>query len=193
VRTDPEPTLRAVPDPEPESEGAAVTAEATDILDEFRAGGGGETSMEETLAELHDDESTPSGPNLIDQALEASSEAEGDGAAEAEADAEVHEEPAEAEASADEVPEGTDAPEQGEVIPMTAHRTPKSPAPRARGEQAAEAAEPGSLTLTLSGNMSLRLQYDCEGQSITVGLVDHCLVVALADGTEFKIPVRRGA
>jgi hypothetical protein len=51
----------------------------------------------------------------------------------------------------------------------------------------------GSLSLTLSGSMTLRLKYEYNGQDVTIRFVDHCLRVELSDGTEFKIPVARAA
>jgi hypothetical protein len=51
----------------------------------------------------------------------------------------------------------------------------------------------GALTMTLRGNMTLRLQYEIEGQTVTIGFADHALKVQLADGTEFKIPMRNRA
>lgn len=52
----------------------------------------------------------------------------------------------------------------------------------------------GCLTMTLKGNMTLKLQYDFDGQCVAVGFSDGALKIELADGTEFKIPVhgRRG-
>ena len=52
-------------------------------------------------------------------------------------------------------------------------------------------AENGSLTMKLTGNMTLTLQYDFEGEAVKVSFADHSLKVQLSDGTEFKIPVRR--
>lgn len=52
--------------------------------------------------------------------------------------------------------------------------------------------EDGCLTLKLTGEVRLELQYEAEGQIVTVGFADQCLTVCLADGTEFKIPVSRG-
>jgi hypothetical protein len=48
----------------------------------------------------------------------------------------------------------------------------------------------GALTMTLRGNMTLKLQYETEGQVVSIGFADHALRVQLADGTEFKIPMR---
>ena len=50
----------------------------------------------------------------------------------------------------------------------------------------------GSLTMTLNGSMTLKLQYEVEGQMVAVSFVDQTLVVKLADGAEFKIPLHRG-
>jgi hypothetical protein len=165
--------------PAAEAPAAEAPAAEEDILGEFRAGAGGsDSSMEDTLSALpEDEEATPAGPNLIDQALEASAEEE---APVAEAPAESTE-PEETYAEAEE-------PSQGEVIPMTPRQNAK-PAPT----PAASTAEHGSLTLTLSGNMTLNLAYECDGQSVTLGFSDHCLLIQLADGSEFKIPVRRAS
>ncbi len=48
-----------------------------------------------------------------------------------------------------------------------------------------------SLTMSLTGSMTLRLKYEFAGQEVTVGFTDEYLKVELADGTEFKIPVGR--
>jgi hypothetical protein len=163
----------------PEAAADPAPQEAGDILDEFRAGGGSETSMEETLGSLQEEEGNPSGPNLIDQALEASQEEE-TAVAEAEAEAEA---PADEEPVAEEEEHS-----QGEVIPMSPRHAQKN-TPAADSPST----EQGSLTLTLSGNMTLSLNYECDGQSVTLGFHDHCLIIQLADGSEFKIPVRRAA
>ncbi len=52
-------------------------------------------------------------------------------------------------------------------------------------------AQGGELTLSLTGDISLRLRYQIEGQDIVIGFKDHALQVRMNDGTEFKIPVRR--
>jgi len=54
-----------------------------------------------------------------------------------------------------------------------------------------DGAPEGTLTMTLTGNMSLRLNYECDGQAVMVGFENGSLKVELADGTEFKIPVSR--
>ena len=53
------------------------------------------------------------------------------------------------------------------------------------------APENGELTLSLTGNMTLRLKYQYEGNDVMIGFKDHALQVRMSDGTEFKIPVRR--
>jgi hypothetical protein len=61
-----------------------------------------------------------------------------------------------------------------------------SPArPRAAGE--------GALSMTLTGSMRLSLKYEQDGQEVCVSFTDQFLMVSLADGTEFKIPVARAA
>lgn len=47
----------------------------------------------------------------------------------------------------------------------------------------------GCLTMTLTGNMNLKLKYEYGGQEVTVGFNDQFLIVQMADGTEFKVPV----
>jgi hypothetical protein len=49
----------------------------------------------------------------------------------------------------------------------------------------------GSLTMTLTGNMTLKLKYEFEGQEVTVSFADQALSVKMTDGTEFKVPVSR--
>jgi hypothetical protein len=49
----------------------------------------------------------------------------------------------------------------------------------------------GSLTMTLTGNMTLKLKYEFEGQEVTVSFADQALSVKMTDGTEFKVPVAR--
>lgn len=48
-----------------------------------------------------------------------------------------------------------------------------------------------SLTMSLTGSMTLKLKYEFAGQEVTVGFTDEFLKIELADGTEFKIPVGR--
>lgn len=49
----------------------------------------------------------------------------------------------------------------------------------------------GTLAMTLTGKMNLKLKYEFDGQEVTVGFDDHMLCVELSDGTEFRIPVRK--
>lgn len=50
----------------------------------------------------------------------------------------------------------------------------------------------GTVSLTLSGNMTLKLKYEFEGQDVMISFVDQALRVQMSDGTEFKVPVTRG-
>ncbi len=63
----------------------------------------------------------------------------------------------------------------------------------AQPQPGATAGNDGSLTLTVSGAMTLKLRYEGGGQDITIGFTDNSLSVTLADGTEFKVPVTRTA
>jgi hypothetical protein len=45
--------------------------------------------------------------------------------------------------------------------------------------------------MTLTGSMRLALKYEQAGQEVSVRFDSEFLMVSLADGTEFKIPVGR--
>ncbi len=47
----------------------------------------------------------------------------------------------------------------------------------------------GCLTMTLNGKMTLKLNYESGGKSVTVSFNNENLVIQLSDGAEFKIPV----
>jgi hypothetical protein len=49
----------------------------------------------------------------------------------------------------------------------------------------------GTLSMTLTGNMTLKLKYEFEGQEVTISFADQALRVQMTDGTEFKVPVAR--
>ena len=62
------------------------------------------------------------------------------------------------------------------------------------GDQPMESnSEEGSLTMTLKGNMTLKLNYECAGQSVTVSFSEDALKIQMADGAEFKIPVHKNS
>ena len=50
---------------------------------------------------------------------------------------------------------------------------------------------PGELTMTISGSMRLNLCYAAGGQSVAISFENGALCVALADGTEFRVPMNR--
>lgn len=159
---------------------AAPVEEEPNVMEEFQAGSG-EVSMEETLADLKDEE--PSGPNLIDQAMEAEAARDAAGKTDEKHDEllEEYESDALDEAVAREEQEALEEleeVEQEEEVTM-------SEAPR-RGRSLGS-----SVSLKLAGEMTLKLSYEFEGQEVTIGFVDGALKVELSDGTEFKIPVRR--
>lgn len=58
-------------------------------------------------------------------------------------------------------------------------------------KNASVTSEEGTLSMTLTGSMTLKLKYEYEGQEVLVGFQDGSLCIQLADGAEFKIPVSR--
>lgn len=168
------------------------TGEGPSSIAEFQAGSG-EVSMEETLSNLKDDE--PSGPNLIDQTIQAESEAEAS-ASDTDSDEESElldqdEATALEEAIEAEEAEAEEFEEETEVIENTAppKARPRPVIPMRQKNVSGEAS--GSVAVTLSGNMTLKLSYEFEGQEVSISFDDGALQVELSDGTEFKIPVRR--
>jgi hypothetical protein len=75
-------------------------------------------------------------------------------------------------------------------MPSVSRATFQPIAPRS---QSSRPGESGSLSMTLSGSMTLSLKYEMDGQEVTIGFDDSFLHLSLADGTEFKIPVGRSA
>ncbi len=143
--------------------------------------------MEETLGDLKDEE--PSGPNLIDQAMEA--EAAREAAAKEE---EKHDElldQAEAEALDDAIAAEEEAALQEVHAEEQEEEVTMSEAPRRGRSSHSNDSKGGHVAVKLSGDMTLRLSYEFEGQEVTIGFTDGSLRVELSDGTEFKIPVRR--
>lgn len=179
------PTLSVVPQATDVEEQVEVQPEE-DALSEFRAAVGEESSLEETLSELKDEGQGGSG--LLDevQALHEQVETESH---EAQFDSMTG-----AQEAADEITSVARNNQEVEHIasfgtPQANYETPKQETfmEKPTGSDSSE----GSLTMTLTGNMSLKLRYEFEGQEVTVGFVDNFLQVTLADGTEFKVPVAR--
>jgi hypothetical protein len=52
--------------------------------------------------------------------------------------------------------------------------------------------EPGTLSLSVSGEMTLKLCYEQDGNHVTVHMKEDAMCIELSDGTEFKVPLRRG-
>ncbi|MGK5083286.1 hypothetical protein WDW37_08260 [Bdellovibrionota bacterium FG-1] len=158
-----------------------------------------ETSIEETLGSLKDEEPS-AGPNLIDQAIEAQPD---------EAQPEV-----EAQAVQDQVeaiqaqpvssfsPEVFDEAIEAVIEPVepvaaqpqaTVHHLPRSAPIQETTPMKENTSSDASISVKLSGTMTLKLSYEFEGQEVTVSFNDGALRVELSDGTEFKIPVRRNS
>jgi hypothetical protein len=160
------PKLKAVPDVAPDP----VEPEVETGAEEFR-GSGDDASMEETLGAMKGE---PHEGGLLSEATETDENVqEQEEVAEAEAPA--------AEAEAEEVVAEQVEEEEGEEIMAKNYE-------QGGGGGNSE----GNLTMTLSGSMTMRLKYECDGQEVTVGFANGALKVQLADGTEFKIPVARG-
>lgn len=64
-------------------------------------------------------------------------------------------------------------------------KSPSSPEPEVTPPQE------GCLSMTLTGNMTLQLKYECDSQMATISFKQGALVVLLKDGTEFKIPMNK--
>ena len=129
-----------------------------DIMKEFQSGGS-DASMEETLAELHEDESS-TGHGALDEALaQTGTEDSTETATETETDF---------------------APSDDLGAPAMEHDDSSD----------FNDSENGQLSMTLQGSMTLKLKYELEGQEVSVQFSDQTLRVTLADGTEFKIPMR---
>lgn len=165
----------------------------TDPLEEFRASGGGEPSLEDTLADLRDDgasgggvlgaldeETEPemgdlSSPDIDREDALARAEREVEEAFEDDGDAELDSRQLE-EIHEEEIENSISTSEDDQMSHDEDKKT---------GD--------GSLSMTLRGNMTLKLQYEIEGQAITIGFTGDAMRVQLADGTEFKIPIRRNS
>ena len=135
------------------------------IMDEFRSGSSDEPSMEETLSDLRDE--GPSGPSLLDDPVEIEEEVR-TGPQEPEATEEFEE----------------DESDEEETLEMEMSEIEEE------GETMSNFEGDGTMTMVLNGNMTLKLKYEIDGQEVTIGFADKMLKVQLADGTEFKIPLR---
>jgi hypothetical protein len=216
----PAPRAQAAPVPVAAQPASEPSAAEPNVMEEFQ-GGSGDVSMEETLANLKDDE--PSGPNLIDQAMEAEAAAQAEEAESAEvaevgeiAEVEAMEDPSEElldDAETEALDEAVAEAEKAAILAAA-----EAEAAVAEADAAAEAlaqeedlvdeemeevpmseaprrgrtpSHQPTVSMKLTGDMLLRLSYDFEGQEVVVGFSDGALRVQLSDGTEFKIPVRR--
>lgn len=153
---------------------APTTAQATQssaepeemTIEDFR-GGADDASMEETLGNLAEE---PASGGMLADAEEEIPEPTGDDAIEAELAAALAE-------------------QKEETVSVTELK-PKSRS-RSTNPEPASGGQEGTLTLSLTGSMTLKLRYECEGQEVTIGFSGDALRVELSDGTEFKVPVNR--
>ncbi|HLD99020.1 MAG TPA: hypothetical protein VJB59_02110 [Bdellovibrionota bacterium] len=150
--------------------GESAEEPSADAMGEFHASEG-DVSMEETLGDLKEEESS-TGNSLLDQiGTEQATAAE-------ESETNMSLDNVESDNAGD-FSSDLETEEEVEQRPV------RTSAPSRAG------ASEGALTMTLTGNMTLSLKYDFEGEEVIVGFTDHTLKVQLSDGTEFKIPVRR--
>ncbi|MCC7440894.1 MAG: hypothetical protein IT285_04640 [Bdellovibrionales bacterium] len=129
-------------------------------------GSSDDASLEDTLVGL-EEEAPATGASLLDADLEASL-ADDSGALE-----EVE----------DEVSKIVDQISVKKEKPMTAMK---------RTEAPPGAAQEGSLTLSVTGAMTLKLRFEGGEQDVELAMTGDALVVKLSDGTEFRIPVKTG-
>jgi hypothetical protein len=144
---------------------SAADADLEKELEGFRSAGG-EASMEDTLSDIKE-EAPPSGKSLLDADV-----------AETETVAEESKEESKDDYDADELEQELEKElaeqEEAKVIPYRSNN---------------QSSEDGALTLTLKGDINLKLRYESGGQDVSVSFSDGFLHVELADGSEFKIPV----
>ncbi len=148
-------------------------------MNEFR-GSSDDASLEDTVGELKEDPAAAQGNSILDASEEE----------------QVEEHVAESTDHADGVHETADP--TMNVAPVATGGAPIRAVHGGSGSSSGAGSHsgsgaPGSLTMTLSGSMTLRLRYEFEGQDVTVGFDEGCFRVELADGTEFKVPVRKAA
>jgi len=170
-----------------------VAEESVDLkMEDFR-GTSDDASMEDTLGSMKDE---PTGPSLLDSAMTSPDGEVMDSepgmdtlmATEGETQPEAVES-----VETPTVPEAADEDEDEKLlqeIVETVHESfgeeEESMSTKNTGMNAGD----GCLSMTVTGNMTLKLKYDFNGQEVTIGFDDQALKVQLADGTEFKIPVR---
>ncbi|OFZ78936.1 MAG: hypothetical protein A2603_14640 [Bdellovibrionales bacterium RIFOXYD1_FULL_55_31] len=165
-----EPDLKVIEGGEGGESGESEDEPSADAMGEFHASEG-DVSMEETLGDLKEEEPS-TGNSLLDQiGTEQATAAE-------ESETNMSLDNVESDNAGD-FSSDLETEEEVEQRPV------RTSAPSRAG------ASEGALTMTLTGNMTLSLKYDFEGEEVIVGFTDHTLKVQLSDGTEFKIPVRR--
>lgn len=154
--------LKAVAEPRLSQElEAAVDGDSLDMSVEDFHGDSDEPSMEETLAGMKEEPSSGSG--LLDEMDSAEAGDEDDFSA------------------------SSDMDDEDEVMEDTVRESLRDQISSDDLDQMSD----GSMTMTLSGKMNLRLKYECDGQEVTLGFRDQHLFVTLSDGTEFRVPLKR--
>ncbi len=175
----------------PSAEGwAPVAPDAS--MQEFQASPG-DTSMEEALADLKDDE--PARPSLLDSEAPTADSSSGDfGVADAVATSQSHpqsQSPVLATALSP-LPESSEASSEthSEVISMHDSVVRNSKSPASSPVSSSSTSGDAVVDIRLQGQMALRLSYEFESQEVMIRFESGSLCVELSDGTEFKIPVQ---
>lgn len=145
----------------------APAPESTVSLSEFSAGGGDGGSMEETLGDLEEEHPTTGG-GLLSAAPHPE---------------ETHPETLEEEYSkAEEASASTQV--SAPVVPISTYK------PAERPKMSNTSNGPGTLSMTLRGDMQLELNYESGEQAVSLKFDDGTFIVQLADGTEFRVPMK---
>jgi hypothetical protein len=160
------------------------------ILKEF-SGHGDEPWLEETLAQLKTDPEENTGKGLLNEASPETSEEELVSHAKQKAqtpdelaiEQEIQQAIAAGQTEDEEAIEAEMAEEIEELETLEESSLDDS-------DSSSASSEPGSLSMTLQGKMTLQLNYPTGGQSIRLKFSPSTIQIQFADGTELKIPVR---
>jgi hypothetical protein len=93
----------------------------------------------------------------------------------------------------EEIVRQTPSSKRSSVTPIR-KRSPVSDSPSfLESSPSASGSEEGTLSMTLSGKMRLKLRYDFHGQEVEISFDDDALRVRMAGGAEFRLPIGKKA